>query len=385
MVRWKNRAGGIRTRDPLNPIQVHYQAVLRPDYRVTIHRAFRIAKKVLARDLSYPNEWQLERMAMKYRRLGKSGLQVSELSFGAWITFAQQISEATAEKLMTIAYDSGVNFFDNAEAYADGKAEIVMGKILKRRRWGRDTFVVSSKVFWGGDLPNQEGLSRKHIVEACHAALRRLQVDYLDLYYCHRPDPDTPIEETVRAMSDLIAQGKVLYWGTSEWSAGEITEAHRVADRLFLVPPTMEQPQYNMFHRERVEKEFAPLYDEFGVGLTVWSPLASGLLTGKYNEGSPDGTRSSLKNYEWMRDRFEGAEAKRRISKVRKLAAVAADLGTTLPQLALAWCLKNPHVSTVITGASKPVQLQENMKAGEVVNRLGDDVMSRIEQILGRN
>ncbi len=320
---------------------------------------------------------------MKYRRLGKSGLQVSELSFGAWVTFAQQITEKTAEKLMTIAYDAGVNFFDNAEAYADGKAEIVMGRILKRRGWGRDSFLVSSKVFWGGDLPNQEGLSRKHVIEACHAALRRLRVDYLDLYFCHRPDPNTPIAETVRAMSDLIAQGKVLYWGTSEWSAAEISEAHRVARELLLVPPTMEQPQYNMFHREKVEKEFAPLYDSIGLGLTTWSPLASGLLTGKYNEGDPGGTRISLKNYEWLREQFETAEARKRLTKVKKLAAVASDLETTLPQLGLAWCLKNPRVSSVITGASKPKQVNENMKACELADRLTEEVMARIEAILG--
>ena len=259
---------------------------------------------------------------MKYRRLGKSGLQVSELSFGAWVTFAQQISKATAERLMTIAYDSGVNFFDNAEAYANGKAEIVMGKILKRRGWGRDTFLVSSKVFWGGDLPNQEGLSRKHVIEACHAALRRLRVDYLDLYFCHRADPNTPIEETVRAMSDLIAQGKVLYWGTSEWSARDIMKAHQIARDLRLVPPTMEQPQYNMFHRDRVEKEFAPLYKRFGLGLTTWSPLASGLLTGKYNDGDPGNTRISLKNYEWLREQFETDGARTRLAKVKKLANV---------------------------------------------------------------
>ena len=319
---------------------------------------------------------------MRYRRLGKSGLQVSELSFGAWVTFAQQISESTAEKLMTTAYDSGVNFFDNAEAYAEGKAEIVMGKILKRRKWGRDTFLVSSKVFWGGDLPNQEGLSRKHVFEACHAALRRLQVDYLDLYFCHRPDPNTPIDETVRAMSDLISQGKVLYWGTSEWSGREIIEAHRIARELRLVSPTMEQPQYNMFHRDRVEKEFAPLYETVGLGLTTWSPLASGLLTGKYNNGDPGGTRTSLKDYEWLREQFETAEARNRLAKVKKLATVADDLGTTLPCLALAWCLKNPNVSTVITGASKPKQIEENMKAGEVVDKLTYDVQRRIEQIL---
>jgi voltage-dependent potassium channel beta subunit len=320
---------------------------------------------------------------MKYRRLGKSGLRVSELSFGAWVTFAQQISEATAERLMTIAYDAGVNFFDNAEAYANGKAEIVMGKILKRRGWGRDTFLVSSKVFWGGDLPNQEGLSRKHVIEACHAALRRLRVDYLDLYLCHRPDPNTPIEETVRAMSDLVAQGKVLYWGTSEWGAKEITEAYRIAHDLRLVPPTMEQPQYNMFHRERVEKELAPLYKRFGLGTTIWSPLASGLLTGKYNDGDPGGTRISLKEYSWLRELFENEEARKRLSKVKKLAKVADDLATTLPRLGLAWCLKNPHVSTVITGASKPAQVTENMKAGALVDKLDDQVMKKIEAILG--
>ena len=320
---------------------------------------------------------------MKYRRLGTSGLQVSELSFGAWVTFAQQISQATAEKLMTIAYDSGVNFFDNAEAYANGKAEIVMGKILQRKGWPRDTFLVSSKVFWGGDKPNQEGLSRKHVIEACHAALRRLQVDYLDLYFCHRPDPNTPIEETVRAMSDLVAQGKVLYWGTSEWSAEEITQAHKIARELRLVPPTMEQPQYNMFHRDRVEREYAPLYDTLGLGTTIWSPLASGLLTGKYNAGDPGDTRISLKDYAWLREKFETDEARKRLAKVKRLAALANDLRTTLPRLALAWCLKNSRVSSVITGASKPEQVKENMKAGELVDKLDDAVLQRIEQILG--
>ena len=319
---------------------------------------------------------------MKYRRLGTSGLQISELSFGAWVTFAQQISEATAEKLMTIAYDSGVNFFDNAEAYANGKAEIVMGKILKRKGWPRDTFLVSSKVFWGGDKPNQEGLSRKHVIEACHAALRRLQVDYLDLYFCHRPDPNTPIEETVRAMSDLVAQGKVLYWGTSEWSAEEITQAHKIARELLLVPPTMEQPQYNMFHRDRVEREYAPLYETLGLGTTIWSPLASGLLTGKYNAGDPGDTRISLKDYAWLREKFETDEARKRLAKVKRLAALANDLRTTLPRLALAWCLKNSRVSSVITGASKPEQVKENMKASELVDKLDDAILHRIEQIL---
>ena len=309
-------------------------------------------------------------------------MQLSELSFGAWVTFAQQISNETAEELMTIAYDSGVNFFDNAEAYAEGRAEIVMGNILKEKGWPRDTFVVSSKVFWGGDRPNQEGLSRKHVIEACHAALRRLQVDYLDLYFCHRADPNTPIEETVRTMSDLIAQGKVLYWGTSEWSAAAILRAHAIARELHLVPPTMEQPQYNMFEREKVEREFLPLYEKVGLGTTVWSPLASGLLTGKYNEGDPGDTRISMPMYSWLRQQFENDEARRRLGKVKQLAKVADDLGVTLPKLALAWCLKNPNVSTVITGASKPEQVRENMKAGEVVDQLDDGVMKRIESIL---
>lgn len=319
---------------------------------------------------------------MKYRRLGKSGLQLSELSFGAWVTFAQQISNETAEELMTLAYDNGVNFFDNAEAYANGKAEMVMGKIFKKTSWPRDTFVVSSKVFWGGDLPNQEGLSRKHVFEACHAALRRLQVEYLDLYFCHRPDPNTPIEETVRAMSDLVTQGKILYWGTSEWSAESILEAHRVARELRLVRPTMEQPEYNMFHRDKVEREFAPLYKEIGLGTTTWSPLASGLLTGKYNSGDPGATRMTMPMYSWLRDELESDEARQRLKRVEELAGVANDLGTTLPPLALAWCLKNHNVSSVITGASKTAQIRENMQASDLVDQLDDRVMQRIETIL---
>jgi voltage-dependent potassium channel beta subunit len=319
---------------------------------------------------------------MKYRHLGKSGLQLSELSFGAWVTFGQQIDYKTAEQLMTIAYDSGVNFFDNAEAYASGQAEIVMGNIIKKQKWPRDTFVISSKVFWGGDLPNQEGLSRKHVIEACHAALRRLQVDYLDLYFCHRPDPDTPIEETVRAMSDLIAQGKVLYWGTSEWSAESILEAYSIAREQHLVLPTMEQPQYNMFYRENVERALTPLYHQIGLGMTTWSPLASGLLTGKYNQGDPGGTRISLRGYGWLRQEFERDETRQRIVKVKRLGKVADDLAITLPQLALAWCLKNGNVSSVITGASKPEQVHENMKATQFVDKLDDEVMLRVEAIL---
>ena len=322
-------------------------------------------------------------LKMEYRRLGRSGLKVSALSFGAWVTFAQQITKETAADLMTTAFDAGVNFFDNAEAYAAGQAEIVMGEILKQRGWPRDEFIVSSKVFWGGDKPNQQGLSRKHVVEACHAALRRLQVDYLDLYFCHRPDPETPLEETVRAMTDLIHQGKVLYWGTSEWSADQITQAYAAAREYGLVPPTMEQPQYNMFTRDKVEKEFAPLYGDIGLGTTIWSPLASGMLTGKYLGGDPGQTRICLKNYEWLREQFTNEEAAQRLKVIASLNDLAKGLDTTLPRLALAWCLKNPHVSTAIMGASRVEQLQDNLQALEVVDRLTPDVMAKIETTLG--
>ena len=320
---------------------------------------------------------------MEYRRLGQSGLQVSALSFGAWVTFAQQITRETAADLMTAAFDGGVNFFDNAEAYAGGQAEIVMGEILKAKAWPRDEFVVSSKVFWGGEKPNQQGLGRKHVIEACHAAMRRLQVDYLDLYFCHRPDPNTPVEETVRAMTDLIQQGKVLYWGTSEWSAARITEAYETARQHGLVPPTMEQPQYNMFAREKVEREFAPLYGDIGLGTTIWSPLASGMLTGKYLQGDPGDTRISLKNYEWLKESFTNEEAEKRMAVVRRLNDFAGELGTNLPRLALAWCIKNPHVSTAIMGASRVEQLQDNLQALDVLPKLTPEAMSAIEDILG--
>ena len=320
---------------------------------------------------------------MEYRRLGKSGLKVSALSFGAWVTFAQQITRETATQLMETAFDAGVNFFDNAEAYASGKAETVMGKILKKRGWPRDEFIVSSKVFWGGDKPNQTGLSRKHVVEACHAAMDRLRVDYLDLYFCHRPDPDTPIEETVRAMSDLVQQGKVLYWGTSEWSAAQITDASNLARQHGLVMPTMEQPQYNLFTRDKVEKEFAPLYGDIGLGTTIWSPLASGLLTGKYNAGNPGDTRISLKNYGWLKESFENEEGQRKLKIVPQLGEVATELDANLPQLGIAWCLKNPHVSTAILGASKVEQLENNLRALELMPKLTPEVMEKIEGILG--
>jgi voltage-dependent potassium channel beta subunit len=319
---------------------------------------------------------------MEYRRLGKSGLQVSALSFGSWVTFAHQIGDNVAEECMKTAYDNGVNFFDNAEAYAGGKSELVMGKILKKMNWDRTSYIVSSKVFWGGKLANQTGLSRKHVIEACNNALKRLQVDYLDLYFCHRPDKNTPVEETVRAMHDLIQQGKVLYWGTSEWSAQEIMEAYGIARQYNLTPPTMEQPEYNMFHREKFEIEYAKLYADIGLGTTIWSPLASGMLTGKYNTEIPKDTRIQLPNMEWLKKDFTNEEAKQKIEKARKLSKLASDMGTNLPRLALAWCLKNKNVSTVITGASKVEQLKDNLLALEVVPKLTEDALTTIENIL---
>ncbi len=317
---------------------------------------------------------------MEYRRLGKSGLKVSALSLGSWLTFGKQISDATAEDLMKLAYDNGINFFDNAEVYANGQSEIVMGNILKKLNWDRSTYLVSSKVFWGGDKPNQKGLSRKHIIEACDAALKRLQVDYLDLYFCHRPDRSTPIEETVWAMHSLVLQGKVLYWGTSEWSAQEITAAHLAAERYGLIGPVMEQPQYNMFHRQRFEIEYNRLYKDFGLGTTIWSPLASGLLTGKYNNGIPEeATRLNTEGLEWLKDKTLSEE---RINKVRQLEPVAKKLNTTLTQFSLAWCLKNPDVSTVILGASKLAHLEENLKAISVYEAMTDEVLQEIEAVL---
>ena len=318
---------------------------------------------------------------MEYRRLGKSGLQVSALSLGSWLTFGKQIKDSKAEKLMAIAYEQGVNFFDNAEAYARGQSEIVMGKILKKMDWERSSYIVSSKVFFGdgGKTPNQSGLSRKHVIEACHAALQRLQVDYLDLYFCHRPDKQTPIEETVWAMNHLIQQGKVLYWGTSEWSAQEIMEAHMVARERNLIGPVMEQPQYNMFHRHKVEVEFSQIYQTVGLGTTIWSPLASGVLTPKYIDKFPEGTRLGMEGLEWLK---ENALTPERLEKVRELDKLAKELDTSLPKLAVAWCLINPNVSTVILGASKTSQLEENLTALEVVPHLTEEVRERIEDIL---
>ncbi len=319
---------------------------------------------------------------MEYRYLGKSGLEVSALSFGAWVTFGNQMGVEEAQACMEAAHEAGVNFFDNAEVYAHGEAERIMGEVLKRTGWRRSDLVISTKIFWGGRRPNASGLSRKHLVEGLEASLARLQLDYVDLLFAHRPDIHTPIEETVRAMTWLINQGKAFYWGTSEWSAQQIMEAHLVARREHLIPPTMEQPQYNMFHRERVEKEYARLYETVGLGTTTWSPLASGLLTGKYLEGTPEGTRISLEGYEWLKRRFESPEAKAQLEKVRQLAPLAEEIGCTLPQLALAWCLKNPNVSTVITGASKVSQVEENMKAINFVEALTPEIMERIEEIL---
>jgi voltage-dependent potassium channel beta subunit len=322
---------------------------------------------------------------MEYRRLGKSGLQVSLLSIGSWVTFNTQVNVDSAIAIMSAAYEGGMNFFDNAEAYAAGQSEMIMGEVFKRTGWRRDSYVVSSKVFWGSvekPKPNQNGLSRKHIFEACHQAMLRLQVDYLDLYFCHRADPNVPIEETVRAMSDLVTQGKVLYWGTSMWTASQILEAIAVARQYNLVPPTMEQPEYNMFSRERVEVDYARLFREFGYGTTIFSPLATGLLTGKYNNGIPEGTRMSLPGYEWLRSRLTSAEGKERIEKVKQMSKLAADLGTTMPRMALAWCAKNPNVSTVITGASRVEQVQDNLKALETMPLLTDDVMQKIDAIL---
>ncbi|NOZ09199.1 MAG: aldo/keto reductase [FCB group bacterium] len=319
---------------------------------------------------------------MKYRRLGKHGLEVSELSLGSWVTFGNQIDDRLAKELMVKAYDSGVNFFDNAEAYAMGQSEIVMGENLKQLGWPRDSFVVSSKVFWGGEGPNRKGLNRKHVMDACHNALRRLQVEYLDLFFCHRPDAHTPIEETVWAMNTLIQQGKVLYWGTSEWSAQQIMEAHAFARQNCLIPPAMEQPEYHMFHRERFEAEYADLYTHIGLGTTTWSPLNSGILTGKYLKGIPRGSRLSLESLGWLKDKLLEGITEEKIHKLRELMILAEELELTMATLAIAWVLKNPNVSTVILGATKMEQLEENLKAASAVELLTEEVLQRIEDIL---
>lgn len=315
---------------------------------------------------------------MEYRHLGKAGIRVSALSLGAWVTYGGQVGEDTAAQCMQVAYDAGVNFFDNAEAYARGNAEVVMGNVLKKMGWKRENYLVSTKIYWGGNVVNNTGLNYKHIIEGVNNSLKRLQLEYVDFLFCHRPDPHTPIEETVRAMDQVIRQGKAFYWGTSEWSAADIMRADGLARQYNLRPPSMEQPQYNMLERERFEIEYAPLYRDLGYGTTIWSPLASGILTGKYNQGIPEGTRMTLKGFEWLREELTQAK----LEKVQKLEPVAQELGCTMAQLALAWCLINPNVSTVITGASRPEQVTENMKALDVLPKLTPEVLERIEGIL---
>jgi len=319
--------------------------------------------------------------AMNYRRLGRSGLKVSELSFGSWVTYGNQMGADVARDCMAAAYDAGVNFFDNAEVYAKGESETIMGAVLKQMGWRRSSYIVSTKFFWGlHDGPNEKNtLNRKYLMQAIDGSLQRFGLDHVDLVFCHRADPETPLEETVQAMSDIITAGKARYWGTSEWTAAEITAAWHIADRHHLHKPVMEQPQYNLLHRERVEREYARLYADLGIGTTIWSPLASGLLTGKYNAGIPPESRATLKGYEWLAERLTDPA---KLAKAAKLAPIAQDLGCTLAQMSLAWCLKNPHVSTVITGASRPAQVRENMKALDVAGKLGPDVMARIDAAL---
>jgi len=326
---------------------------------------------------------------MEYRKLGSSGLKISELSFGSWVTFNHQVDTSLAERMLSICFDAGINFFDNAEAYEAGESEIVMGKALKKLKHPRDSYCVSSKVMFGRipgmrALPTQRGLSKKHVTEACHQAMERMQVDYLDLYFCHRPDPETPISETVWAMHNLVTQGKVLYWGTSEWSAEQLKEAYDFAKENYLTQPTMEQPQYNMLDRARFEIEYKDLYTDYGLGTTIWSPLASGVLTAKYLEEIPTGSRATLKGYEWLKKRvLETERGKERLAAVKALLPIAQELGTTMTKLALAWCLVNPNVSTMILGASKIEQLEENITCLEVLPLLTKDVQDKIQSILG--
>ncbi|MBN8672398.1 MAG: aldo/keto reductase [Chitinophagales bacterium] len=321
---------------------------------------------------------------MEYRIMGKTGLQLSVLSYGSWVTFAKQIDDGISDRLMGIAYDNGINFFDNAEVYSRGESEKMMGRVLKAKNWDRTSYTVSSKAFFGwrgeANKPNQTGLSRKHLTEACHEALGRLQVDYLDLFYCHRPDKKTPIEEVVRTMNTLIEQGKILYWGTSEWSAAEIMEAHMIARELRLIGPQVEQPEYNLFKRQKMEVDYYTIFKNVGMGTTIWSPLASGLLTGKYNDGVPEGSRLALEGFEWLKDRTLSDE---KIGRVRNLGNLAKELGTSLATLSIAWCIKNNNVTTAILGATKEEQLLENLKALDVLPLLTDDVMTKIDEIMG--
>jgi voltage-dependent potassium channel beta subunit len=315
--------------------------------------------------------------------MGKTGLQLSVLSYGSWVTFHKQIDDSIADELIGLAYDNGVNFFDNAEAYALGESERMMGRVLKTKGWDRTSYTVSSKAFFGWrgkeNKPNQTGLSRKHLTEACHEALQRLQLDYLDLFFCHRPDKTVPIEEVVWTMNILIQQGKILYWGTSEWSGVEIMEAHRVAQEYKLIGPSVEQPQYNLLEREKVERDYNMIFKTVGMGTTIWSPLASGLLTGKYNDGIPEGSRFALEGFDWLKDRFMVED---KLAKVKVLTAFAAELGTPVSTLSIAWAIKNPNVTTAILGATKREQLTENLKALEVLPKLTPDVLQRIEDIM---
>lgn len=316
--------------------------------------------------------------------MGKTGLQLSVLSFGSWVSFHKQIDDNVADELMGIAYDQGVNFFDNAEVYALGESEKMMGRVLRRKNWDRTSYTVSSKAFWGWrgkqNKPNQTGLSRKHLVEACNEALQRLQLDYLDLYFCHRPDKNVPIEEVVWTMHQLIQQGKILYWGTSEWSGVEIMEAHRVAHQYGLIGPAMEQPQYNLLERAKMENEFLMVFKTVGMGTTIWSPLASGLLSGKYNEGIPEGSRFGLSGFDWLKERWMKDEL---LNKVRALGGLANELGISQAELSIAWCIKNPHVTTAILGATSKQQLLQNLKSLDAVPKLSHEVMQRMEDIVG--
>ena len=320
---------------------------------------------------------------MEYRKMGKTGLQLGALSFGSWVTFHKQINDGIADELMGLAYDAGVNFFDNAEVYAGGESEKMMGRVISKKNWDRTSYVLSSKAYFGWrgteNKPNQTGLSRKHLTEACHEALKRLQTDYLDLYFCHRPDKSTPIEEVVQTMNTLIQQGKILYWGTSEWSGVELMEAHRVAAACHLIGPSMEQPQYNLFEREKVENEYLEIYKNVGLGTTIWSPLASGLLTGKYNDGIPEGSRFQVEGMEWLRDKWLIQD---KVKRIQQLGALAKALKVSTASLCIAWCIKNPNVTTAILGATNKAQLIDNLTATETATLLTPEIMEQIEGIV---
>ena len=321
---------------------------------------------------------------MEYRRMGKTGLQLSVLSYGSWVTFHKQLDDTKADELMGIAYDNGINFFDNAEVYSRGESEKLMGRVLKNKKWDRTSYTVSSKAFWGwhgpDNKPTQKGLSRKHLVEACHEALQRMQLDYLDLYFCHRPDKSVPMEEVVWTMNILIQQGKILYWGTSEWSAQEITEAYMVAKENHLIGPAVEQPEYNLFNRYKMENDYLKIFRDIGLGTTIWSPLASGLLTGKYNNGVPEDSRIAMPGFEWLKEQVLVDE---KILKVKKLKMVADKLGTSLATLSIAWCVTNPNVTTAILGATKKEQLQQNLSSLELYPKLNGEILKEIDEIMG--